>query len=278
LEEQNKALILRIHAEVSAGNVDIFDEVLSPEYVRHCQAMPPGFQELHGTKEFKAFVSDFLQAIPDCNDAVEFIIAEGDMVAYVTTTTGTQTGQMGELPASGKEFALTNLVMHRIESGKVAETWISWDNVAMLTQLGLFPPSAAEPIQEPDEGDMAAKYFRLYSDKDGDSHFETMDMEFSPVDFAPPAPPLNISEFGQAESCFLLKAPAGWYGDWHPAPFRQLHFYLSGEVEIETSDGEIGRVGQGDVALVEDTVGNGHRSRVMGSTEVVIAAVKLPSR
>jgi steroid delta-isomerase-like uncharacterized protein len=149
-EEQNKALILRIHAEVSAGNVDIFDEVLSPDYIRHCQAMPPEFQELHGTEVFKAFVSDFIQAIPDCNDAVEFIIAEGDKVAYVTTTTGTQTGQMGEFPASGKEFTLTNLVMHRIESGKVAETWISWDNVAMLTQLGHFPPPAAEQIQEPD--------------------------------------------------------------------------------------------------------------------------------
>ena len=145
MEEQNKALVQRIHSEVSKGNLGIFDEVLSPDYVRHCQAMPPEFQELRGTEEFKAFVADFVRAVPDCNDKIEFILADSNMVAYVTTTTGTQTGPMGNLPASGKEFTLMNIVIQRIEDGKIAETWISWDNVAMLTQLGFFPPP--EPDQ-----------------------------------------------------------------------------------------------------------------------------------
>jgi steroid delta-isomerase-like uncharacterized protein len=140
MEEQNKALIKRIHAEVSQGNMAIFDEVLSPDYVRHCQAMPPEFQELRGTEQFKVFLADFVTAVPDCKDSVNFVIAEGDMVAYVTTMTGTQAGPLGELPASGKEFTLTNIVIHRFEDGKIAETWVSWDNVAMLTQLGFFPP------------------------------------------------------------------------------------------------------------------------------------------
>jgi len=138
-EAENKALVRYVHEECSKGNVAVFDEVLSPDYVRHCQAMPPGLQELHGTEQFKAFIKDFLIAVPVYNDKVEFVIAEGDMVAYVTTMTGTQTGPMGDLPPSGKDFTLTNIVIHRIENGKVAETWVSWDNVAMLTQLGFFP-------------------------------------------------------------------------------------------------------------------------------------------
>ena len=145
MEEQNKALVQRIHAEASRGNLGIIDEVLSPDYVRHCQAMPPEFQELRGTEEFKGFVADFVRAVPDCNDKIEFILADSNMVAYVTTTTGTQTGPMGNLPASGKEFTLTNIVIQRIEDDKIAETWISWDNVAMLTQLGFLPPP--EPDQ-----------------------------------------------------------------------------------------------------------------------------------
>lgn len=144
LEEQNKALIRRIHAEVSKGNLEIFDEVLSPDYVRHCQAMPPGLQEIHGTETFKAFVADFVNAVSNCKDEIDFIIADSNMVAYVTTTTGVQTGPMGDLPASGKEFMLKNIVIQRIEDGKVAETWISWDNVALLTQLGFFPPAKPE--------------------------------------------------------------------------------------------------------------------------------------
>ena len=144
LEERNKALIRRIHSEVSNGNLEIFNEVLSPNYVRHCQAMPPDLQEIHGTELFKAFVADFVNAVSNCKDEIDFIIADSNMVAYVTTTTGIQTGPMGDLPPSGKEFSLKNIVIQRIEDNKVAETWISWDNVAMLTQLGFFPPAEAE--------------------------------------------------------------------------------------------------------------------------------------
>jgi len=143
LEEQNIALVQRIHAEISNGNLDIMDEVLAADYVRHCQSMPPGLQEIRDTAVFKAFLADFLAAVPDCKDEIEFIMADSNMVAYVTTTTGTQEGPMGELPASGKEFTLKNVVIQRIENGKIAETWISWDNVAMLSQLGFlqFPGS-----------------------------------------------------------------------------------------------------------------------------------------
>jgi len=119
------------------------------------------------------------------------------------------------------------------------------------------------------------KYKRLFSDEQGDSHFEECEAEFKSVDFAPPAPPLDISSFGKAEECFLLRGKSGWHGDWHPVPSRQLHFYLSGEVEVETSDGRIDRLSAGNIALVEDTSGKGHRSRVVGSSHVLIAAVKL---
>lgn len=144
MEEQNKALVQRIHSEISKGNLKIFDEVLSPDYIRHCQAMPPELQEIHGTEIFKAFVADFVNSVSNCKDEIEFIIADSNMVAYVTTTTGRQTGPMGDLPPSGKEFMLKNIVIQRIEDGKIAETWISWDNVAMLTQLGFFPPPATD--------------------------------------------------------------------------------------------------------------------------------------
>jgi steroid delta-isomerase-like uncharacterized protein len=140
LEQQNTELIKRAHAEISKGNLEIMKEVLADDYVRHCQAMPPGFQEIEDTALFMGFLRDFLRAVPDCKDEIDFIIADSNMVAYVTTTSGTQTGPMGDLPGSGKSFQLKNIVIQRIEAGKIAETWISWDNVALLSQLGFFPP------------------------------------------------------------------------------------------------------------------------------------------
>ena len=119
------------------------------------------------------------------------------------------------------------------------------------------------------------KYTRLYSNDNGESHFEDVEIQFETIDFAPPAPPLDISVFGPAEQCSILRAKPGWRGDWHSAPFRQLHFYLSGEVEAETSDGEKRRIRAGAIVLVEDTTGKGHRSHIVGSSEVLIAVVRL---
>jgi len=42
------------------------------------------------------------------------------------------------------------------------------------------------------------KYTRVYADENGESHFEDVEVEFSPVDFAPPAPPLDLSAFAPA--------------------------------------------------------------------------------
>jgi hypothetical protein len=119
------------------------------------------------------------------------------------------------------------------------------------------------------------KYIRLYSDEDGESHFEDVEPEFQSVDFAPPAPPLDISTFGEVENCSILRVAPSWVGDWHPAPFRQLHCYLSGQVEAKVSDGETRLIRAGELTLVEDTTGKGHRSCVVGDGGVIIAVVKL---
>jgi len=119
------------------------------------------------------------------------------------------------------------------------------------------------------------KYTRVYADENGESHFEDVEVEFSPVDFAPPAPPLDLSAFAPATQYGFLRAPAGWLGDWHPAPRRQIIFYLAGEIEAEVSDGEVRRFGPGSVTLVEDTTGKGHKSRVVGTTDVLSVVVQL---
>ncbi len=117
-------------------------------------------------------------------------------------------------------------------------------------------------------------YTRVYADKDGESHFEDVEIEMNFVDFAPPAPPLNISKFSKAGNFGFLNAPPGWVGDWHPAPKRQILFYLQGEIEAEVSDGEIRRFGPGSITLVEDATGRGHKSRVIGDREVLLAVVQ----
>ena len=139
LENRNMDIVRQAHADLAARDFAAFKAAVAPNYVRHCQAMPPGLQELHGTEQFFAFIEEFLVAVSSHQDSISNMIAQGDIVAYVSTITGIQDGPMGELPASGKSFTLDNIIIQRLENGKIAETWVSWDNVAFMSQLGFMP-------------------------------------------------------------------------------------------------------------------------------------------
>lgn len=119
-------------------------------------------------------------------------------------------------------------------------------------------------------------YFRLYTDAAGETHFEDLAPTLAPVNYAPPAPSFFASSFALALEYGFLRIPAGWQGDWHPVPRRQIQIFLTGELEAQASDGEIRRVSPGTVVLVEDTTGKGHLSRVVSRDDVTIAAVVLP--
>jgi hypothetical protein len=67
-----------------------------------------------------------------------------------------------------------------------------------------------------------------------------------------------------AESVIFRETGADYDHDWHPAPARQLVVLLNGEIEIEVGAGEVRRFGGGDILLLEDTTGRGHRTRNVG--------------
>jgi hypothetical protein len=119
------------------------------------------------------------------------------------------------------------------------------------------------------------KYTRIYSDPAGESHFEDVEVVLKPVEFAPPAPPVELATPMPAEHVILLALSPGLYGDWHPVPRRQLYLQLSGEIEVAVSDGEIRVFGPGSVVLGEDVSGKGHVTRVPGTTEARAAIVQL---
>ena len=121
---------------------------------------------------------------------------------------------------------------------------------------------------------LKTRYVRLYAGADGESHFSDEEVELRPVNFAPPAPPLNLSAYTPVKQFALLHGPHRWVGDWHPAPMRQFMIWLSGEAEIQVSDGEVRRFKPGSLLLMENTVGKGHVTRAVAG-DVTVAVVQL---
>ena len=119
----------------------------------------------------------------------------------------------------------------------------------------------------------AIEYLRIYSDEKACSRFEVCSIEMTSKDYAPPAPPLNTSSPENADKSVFLELPVGWYGGWHPTPVRQWLILMSGACEFEAGDGEKRRCKAGDVVMLDDTVGKGHQTRVIGDTPVRIAAI-----
>jgi len=134
----NKAVALKAFEVLNNGDYDGLDDLVAANYKRHCQATPD--VSVESLDQFIAFVKTWEDAMPDMKGEVHYIIAEGDMVAAYLTYTGTQTGAMGNIPPTGKVMDSKTFVFHRFENGKIAESWVTWDNVAVLSQLGLFPP------------------------------------------------------------------------------------------------------------------------------------------
>ena len=116
----------------------------------------------------------------------------------------------------------------------------------------------------------------MYADENGESHLEDLAISLAPVDFAPPAEPLNIAQFLPATQSFWVGFPAGWTGeDPHSSPQRQIFIILQGEFEATASDGAVRRLGPGGVILKEDTWGKGHSTRLFGDDAVMVFAVTL---
>jgi hypothetical protein len=107
------------------------------------------------------------------------------------------------------------------------------------------------------------KYTRIYADAAGESHLQDVEQEMKPAGNAS-----TMSEMIAAKGVIFRETRSGEYMiDWHNAPRRQFVVNLTGEVEIEVSDGEIRRFGAGSILLAEDTTGKGHISRGVGNDE-----------
>ncbi len=152
-----------------------------------------------------------------------------------------------------------------------------WPGVWLLgLALVTTPPLIAQDTHEAIAVAEPLTYAVVYSDSAGQSHFADRQVDFKLIDYAPPAPPISVSQPTPADGIAYLSSPAGWTGDWHPAPRRQMILCLSGEVEVEVSDGEIRTFGPGALLLVEDTIGSGHITRVVGRDRAYLAAVPFP--
>jgi steroid delta-isomerase-like uncharacterized protein len=135
--EENKTVIRRFLEEIfEGGNLDLVDELFAPDYVLHDPSVPG---EVEGPEAMKQYINMYRTAFPDTRFTVEDQIAEGDEVVTRWTGQGTNEGEfMGILP-TGQQVTVMGIEFDRVSGGKVQETWVNYDALSMMQQIGAAP-------------------------------------------------------------------------------------------------------------------------------------------
>jgi predicted ester cyclase len=88
----------------------------------------------------------WLRAFPDARITVRNELADGDWVVQEFTFTGTHDGTLaspaGEIPATHKTLNGRGVQIFRVEEETVVHTQLYYDQVQVMTQLGLMPEPA----------------------------------------------------------------------------------------------------------------------------------------
>ncbi|QCJ48091.1 ester cyclase [Haloprofundus sp. MHR1] len=135
--ERNERTVRRFFDElVGGGDYGVADEVLTENYVRHELGPNP---DMTGREAFVEFVDGFKDAFGDARVDIDELLVVDDYVVVRATERGTHDGEFMGIEPTGNEFEIGGIVIHRLEDGKIAETYACWDLLDMLRQLGVDP-------------------------------------------------------------------------------------------------------------------------------------------
>lgn len=142
MDTENKQLVRRVYDELwNQQRLEIADELFSPDFVSHDPQSPTAIKDLEG---YKRAVRYYLNAFPDLQFAVNDQICEGDKAVIRWTSTATHTGDLANIPATGRRISNNGMICYRIKDGKIVESWSNWDVLGMMQQLGAAPPRSSD--------------------------------------------------------------------------------------------------------------------------------------
>jgi steroid delta-isomerase-like uncharacterized protein len=106
----------------------------------------PGEVHLEGREPATQYAMAWLNAFPDARVTVQNEIEAGDWVVQEFTFEGTHEGTLssptGDIPATNRRLKGRGVQILRIEDGAIADTRLYFDQIQVMTQLGLMPEPA----------------------------------------------------------------------------------------------------------------------------------------
>jgi len=142
---QAKATVDKILQFWNEGKLDLADEIYAAGVVRHDMGLNKDFEGVEAQKEL---VTTNRTAFPDLKlDIIETIV-KGDTLVEMWKMTGTNTGPMNDMPATGKMVQFEGISLVHLTDGKAVEIWDFYNQLYILEQLGFTVTPPAPPEME----------------------------------------------------------------------------------------------------------------------------------
>ena len=140
MSETNKQIMRTFVEEVINQNrLDRADDLVKEDFIE-LDPLPGQQQGREGLKDVLAMMRT---AFPDIHWTITEMVSEGEKVVSRFHWTGTHRAPFLGIPATGKPVEVKGVVIDRLEAGKMADSRILMDTLALLQQLGVIPPPSA---------------------------------------------------------------------------------------------------------------------------------------
>ncbi|MBC8645234.1 ester cyclase [Flavobacterium lindanitolerans] len=109
---------------------------LAPEYTIHLDNADPQEGKTLKHDEFATRLHHTFGPFPDVHFDIKTAISDGNVVAITWIMTGTNTGQIGEWPATNRKIEAQGMTFYHILDGKIAGHTQAYDRTSIMKQLG----------------------------------------------------------------------------------------------------------------------------------------------
>jgi predicted ester cyclase len=141
----HKAIVRRYFEEVvDKSRIDILDELATIDCIIHRPEAP---EPIVGLEAFKPALGRILQVYSEFVTTIHDLIGEEDRVAcrlsHRAVNRGDWTSRIGRHAVAGRTVTWQAIAIFRFREGKIAEEWVSRDELGMLIELGILARSAS---------------------------------------------------------------------------------------------------------------------------------------
>jgi predicted ester cyclase len=131
----DEAVVRRFYEQMcNERKNELAAELFTPEHQMHDPQVPAG----QGPRGMAETVSVYQEGV-NGHWGIDEIFSAGDRVVVRWTGSGTHVGEVNGISPTGNKVRVDAITIHRMDNGKIAETWEVWDTLGFLQQIGVIP-------------------------------------------------------------------------------------------------------------------------------------------